>query len=114
MSDDLYSELRKKTPVVSGGLVRMRNEAFKDDQVPGKYKILAALAIAIVIKCEPCLKGYTKLAFEKGVSEDELFEFINVALTEGGCPAEQWALKAYQTYKELVAGKKVKEEICCE
>jgi hypothetical protein len=42
MSENLYSELRKLTPKVTGGLVRMREETFKDASVPAKYKILAA------------------------------------------------------------------------
>ncbi len=113
MSKSLYNELRKLSPKVTGGLVRMREEAFKDAVVPAKYKILAALVAVLVTKCEPCLRAYTKMAFQTGVTQDELIEFLNVAMTEGGCPGEQWALKAFQTYKELQQGKEIKEEVCC-
>ncbi len=113
MSKSLYNELRKLSPKVTGGLVRMREEAFKDAAVPAKYKILAALVAVLVTKCEPCLRAYTKMAFQAGVTQDELIEFLNVAMTEGGCPGEQWALKAFQTYKELQQGKEIKEEVCC-
>jgi len=47
------------------------------------------------------------------VTQEELLEFLNVAITEGGCPAEQWSLKAYQVYKELQQGKQIEEEVCC-
>ncbi len=109
----LYTEFRKLSPKVTGGLVRMREETFKDAAVPAKYKILAALAVVIVDKCEPCIRAYTKMAFESGVTQPELIEFLNVAMTEGGCPAEQWAMKAYAVYKELKKGKTVEEEVCC-
>jgi AhpD family alkylhydroperoxidase len=56
--------------------------------VPAKYKILAALAVVVVEKCEPCIRAYTKLAYEKGAKWEEILEFLNVAMTEGGCPAE--------------------------
>lgn len=114
MSTGLYPEFRKLSPKVTGGLVRMREATFKDESVPAKYKILAALAIVVVTKCEPCIKAYTKMAYQKGVSLDELMEFLNVSMTEGGCPAEQWALKAYETYKDLQAGVEIAEDVCCE
>lgn len=113
MSENLYTEFRKQSPKVTGGLVRMREETFRDSAVAAKYKILAALAIVVVTKCEPCIRAYTKMAFETGITREELMEFLNVAMTEGGCPAEQWAMKAYQVYKELLQGKKVEEEVCC-
>lgn len=108
-----YEEFRKLTPKVTGGLVRMREETFKDDAVPARYKILAALAIVVVTKCEPCIRAYAKLAFEAGVTEKELLEFLNVAMTEGGCPGEQWAMKALQAFRELRQGKLFEEEVCC-
>lgn len=108
-----YEEFRKLTPKVSGGLVRMREETFKDGAVPARYKILAALAIVVVTKCEPCIRAYAKLALEAGVTEKELLEFLNVAMTEGGCPGEQWAMKALQAFRELQQGKLFEEEVCC-
>lgn len=113
MSESLYTEFRKLSPKVTGGLIRMREEAFKDASVPARYKILSALVAVVVTKCEPCIRGYTKMAFQTGVTQDELIEFLNVAIIEGGCPGETWALKAFQIYKELQQGKEIEEELCC-
>lgn len=113
MAENIYTELRRLSPKVTGGLIRMREETFKDAAVPAKYKILSALTIVVVTKCELCIKAYTKMAYQKGVTQDELLEFLNVAMTEGGCPGEQWALKAFQVYKELQQGKQIEEEVCC-
>ena len=66
MTDDLYTSFRKLSPKVTGSLVRMREETFKDASVPAKYKILAALVAVVVTKCEPCLRAYTKMAFQAG------------------------------------------------
>ncbi len=113
MPESLYTEFRKLSPKVTGGLVRMREDTFKDASVPAKYKIMAALVAVVVGKCEPCLRAYTKMAYQAGVTQNELVEFLNVAITEGGCPGETWALKAFQTYKELQQGKEIEEEVCC-
>ena len=79
----VYAELRKQTPKVTGSLVRMRQETFTDAAVPAKYKVLAALSIAIVIRCEPCIRAYVKKAFEAGATYDE---FIDGSLTLISCP----------------------------
>lgn len=112
-SVDLYDTLRKLSPKVTGGLVRMRSETFKDAAVPAKYKILSALAIVVATKCEPCIRGYTKMAYEAGATLEEVVEYLNVAMTEAGCPAEQWALKALETYYDMEQGNTVDMEICC-
>lgn len=113
MTGNMYDELRRLSPKVTGGLVRMRSETFKDKAVPAKYKILAALSIVVATKCEPCIKGYTKMAFDAGTTKNELVEFLNVAITESGCPGEQWAMLALKTYSDMEAGIKVDADICC-
>ena len=113
MSENLYEKLRRLSPKVTGGLIRMRSETFKDAVVPAKYKILSALAIVVATKCEPCIKGYTKMAFQAGATESELVEFLNVAITESGCPGEQWAIIALNVYNDLNTGKNVEADICC-
>jgi AhpD family alkylhydroperoxidase len=101
----LFAELRKLSPKVTGGLLRMRQEAYRDGVVPAKYKLLAAMAISIAIRCEPCIRAYVRMAVGKGISREELLEFLDVAMTMQGCPGEEWALKAYAVYKECPDGK---------
>lgn len=113
MSENTYEKLRRLSPKVTGSLVRMRAETFKDAAVPAKYKILGALGIVVVTKCEPCIKGYTKMALEAGTTQDELIEFLNVAITESGCPGEQWAMLALDTYGQLDSGGQVDVDLCC-
>ncbi len=109
-----YAEFRKLSPKITSALIKMRQESFKNGAVRGKYKVLTALAIVVVTKCEPCVRSYVKSAIRAGVTEEELTEFLNVAITEGGCPAEQWAIKAYKFYKELKQSKQIEEELCCQ
>jgi AhpD family alkylhydroperoxidase len=113
MTSAIYEKLRKSSPKVTGALVRMRSETFRDASTPAKYKILAALSIVVATKCEPCIKGYTKMAHAAGTSESELIEFLNVAITESGCPGEQWAMLALKTYSDLEKGIKVDADLCC-
>ncbi len=110
----LFAELRRLSPRVTGDLLRMRQVAYGDGAVPSKYKLLTALAISIAIRCEPCIRAYVKMAYDKGASQEELIEFLEVAMTMQGCPGEEWALKAYGFYKELLSGQTQDlTETCC-
>ncbi|MEP6601959.1 MAG: carboxymuconolactone decarboxylase family protein [Nitrospirota bacterium] len=109
----IFADLRRLSPKVTGGLLRMRQEAYRDGVVAGKYKLLTALAISITIRCEPCIRAYVKMAIEKEVSEQELIEFLEVAMTMQGCPGEEWALKAWAAYKEYASGIQTTEPVTC-
>jgi alkylhydroperoxidase/carboxymuconolactone decarboxylase family protein YurZ len=53
------------------------------------------------------------MACEKGVSQQELIEFLEVAMTMQGCPGEEWALKAYAAYKEYASGTRTTGSLNC-
>ena len=112
-SETLFTEFRRLSPKVTGGLLRMRQETYRNATVPAKYKLLAAMAISIALRCEPCIRAYVQQAHDQGVSREELVEFLEVAITMQGCPGEEWALKAYAVYKECLAGKQQTEEVPC-
>lgn len=113
-AENLFEELRRLSPKVTGGLLRMRQEAYRDGVVPAKYKLLAAMTISIAIRCEPCIRAYVQMACDKGISQEEFLEFLEVAMTMQGCPGEEWALKAYAVYKEYMAGSSpIGDRACC-
>jgi AhpD family alkylhydroperoxidase len=113
-TESLYTEFRRLIPKVTGGLVRMRQEAYRDGVVPSKYKLLAALVTSIAIRCEPCIRAYVSLIRKQGITQEELLEFLDVAITMQGCPGEEWALKTYAMYKEHASIEQPDEAaICC-
>ena len=112
-TESVYTEFRRLSPKVTGGLLRMRQETYRDGAVPAKYKLLTALVISIAIRCEPCIRAYVKMAYEKGLLQEELIEFLEVAMTMQGCPGEEWALKAYAAYKECEADTRSSETATC-
>jgi AhpD family alkylhydroperoxidase len=93
----------------------MRQKAYRDGVVPAKYKLLTAMAISIAIRCEPCIQAYVQMANEQGVSQEEVIEFLEVAMTMQGCPGEEWALKAYAAYKESLDRVTTSDAtVCCD
>jgi AhpD family alkylhydroperoxidase len=113
-NDSLFAEMRKLSPKVTGGILRTREAAYEDGKVDGKYKLLTALAISVAIRCEPCIRAYVKMAVDRGTTQEELIEFLNVAMTMQGCPGEEWSLKAYAFYKEFTCRQAQEtSEACC-
>ena len=113
-AENLFGELRRLSPKVTGGLLRMRQETYRDGAVPAKHKLLAAVAISIAIRCEPCIRAYVQMACDKGITQEELIEFLEVAMTMQGCPGEEWALKAFAAYKECQQSVQPgTDEACC-
>jgi AhpD family alkylhydroperoxidase len=112
--ESLYSEMRRLSPKVTGGIMRARQAAYEEGKVASRYKLLTAMAISIALRCEPCIRAYVKMALDKGTSREEFIEFLNVAMTMQGCPGEEWALKAYGFYKGFSSGLiKVNTDSCC-
>src|SRR5207245_10553535 len=89
-AERLFGELRRLSPKVTGGLLRMRQEGYRDGAVPAKYKLLAALALSVAIRCEPCIRAYVKMAYEKGITQAELIGFLEGAMKMQGCDGGGW------------------------
>ena len=111
--ETVTKELAQLSPEITASIAKMRQVAYNAGQVPSRYKLLAAAAMSVVIRCEPCIRAYVEWAAKKGASKDELVEFLNVAMTMQGCPGEEWALKALAAYDELVQGRSVAGNGCC-
>ncbi len=113
-TDPLFAELRRLSPKVTGGIMRARQATYENGSVPAKFKLLTAMAISVAIRCEPCIRAYVRMAVDQSVTQDELIEFLNVAMTMQGCPGEEWALKAYAVYKDcLDGGSHADTSTCC-
>ncbi|MBI5853735.1 MAG: hypothetical protein HZB35_00555 [Nitrospirae bacterium] len=53
------------------------------------------------------------MAVDKGISQEELIEFLEVVMTMQGCPGEEWALKAYAAFKECTSRQQPADAVCC-
>lgn len=103
--DPIAVKLRKTSPKVTGGILRVRESALAEGVFPAKVKVLTALSLSVAIRCEPCIEMYVERAIEEGATYEEIVEFLNLAMAMQGCPGEAWALKALEIYERLAAGR---------
>jgi len=98
-------DLKELSPEIHSALEHIRSVAYRDGEVPGKYKLLVALAIAASIKCEPCIRMYAEKAAKAGATREEAIEILNVTMALGGCVGEAWTHKALVAF-EIFARKR--------
>lgn len=77
---------REKSPAYKAFL-ELENQAFRDGALDRKTKELMALAISVIVKCEPCMEYHVREAIEHGATEQEVLEALEVAVEMGGGPA---------------------------
>jgi AhpD family alkylhydroperoxidase len=108
-------DLAELSPEIHSALALVRDVAYADGIFPSKVKILTALAIAVIIKCEPCIRMYVDKAIAAGTRRDEAVEILNVAMAMGGCPGEAWVHKALLLFESQVQKRAVTagDEACC-
>ena len=117
--DPIVVKLRKTSPKVTGGVLRVREAALAAGLFPAKVKALTALSLSVAIRCEPCIEMYVGRALEEGATYEEVVEFLNVAMAMQGCPGEAWALKALNIFHRLSEGRseaadRERAQACCE
>jgi AhpD family alkylhydroperoxidase len=88
-SDRSYApKVRRAAPVEAQASQDFVGAVMKnpDGQVPGKYRELIAIAVALTTQCEMCLESHTAAAAEHGATAEEIAEtaFITAALRAGG------------------------------
>lgn len=57
----------------------LATEILKDGALSSKEKSIIALACAVAVKCEQCVKAHKKNALEAGATMDEILEAAAVA-----------------------------------
>jgi AhpD family alkylhydroperoxidase len=64
---------------LSDAFKNLATQIMKDGALSSKEKSIIALACAIALKCEYCVKAYKKNALEAGATMDEILEAAAVA-----------------------------------
>jgi AhpD family alkylhydroperoxidase len=82
--------------------IDLEKQAFRPGALEKKVKEMMAIAISIVVKCEPCIEYHVREALQAGASVEQIVEAIEVAFEMGGGPATvqaRFALEAMEHYR---------------
>ncbi|HHX71183.1 MAG: carboxymuconolactone decarboxylase family protein [Miniphocaeibacter sp.] len=96
--------LGKNSPEVMGGFAELHKKIMGTTAISVKEKELIALGIAIAIRCEGCILAHVNAAKKAGVTLEEIYGVIEVAILMSGGPGTAYggiaAAYAEEVYKE--------------
>lgn len=101
--DALTGRLGADMPDTMGGFVSLHKNAIADGALSARTKELAALGIAIAVRCEGCIAYHVHDALAAGATKDEIVEIIGVAMLMGGGPALMYGAEAYEALEQFDA-----------
>jgi AhpD family alkylhydroperoxidase len=94
-------DLRDLIPDVISAYSTMQRAALSDGALPGRFKELIALAIAVTKECDGCISAHARGAARQNATEEEVAEAMGVAVLMNGGPATVWAPRALSAFREL-------------
>ena len=101
-------EIKKKTEKLVASAPELTNflkyvhTAEEPKALDTKVKELISLAIAVVVRCEPCILWHCEAAINAGATKEEILDALKVAVVMGGGPALMYAVKAYEIAEEFL------------
>ena len=101
---DMRSALRtlnQANPNIPAGFGAMSKAALQGDLLDAKTKELVALAIAVGVRCEPCVGFHVEALKRHGGTREELAEMLAMCVQMGGGPVLMYAAKAIEAWDEL-------------
>src|SRR5262245_49526130 len=81
---------RKDGSIAPGGTIvtkrffRLDGQTYEDGALPAKTKELLGLVASAVLRCDDCIAYHIDQCVKAGVSDEELWEVLDVALIVGG------------------------------
>jgi len=95
-------KLRKEMPGVMSSFGKFSAEVLKDSALTKKTKELIAVALAVGLTCEYCIRFHVPKAVEAGASRAEILEAAGVSIMMAGGPAATYtALFLLEVLDEL-------------
>jgi AhpD family alkylhydroperoxidase len=82
----------------------LEQAAYREGALSTKTKLLAGIAVSVVINCEACMQWHVEEAVKVGVGEAEIVEMIEVAIKMGGAPAVVASRVAFEVMNQVLPG----------
>lgn len=95
--------LKDNLPLIMENFKGFAESVTQDGLLSKKEKELIAVAVAVGIRCQPCIANHVKRALECGASVQEILESCSVAVMMGGGPAVAYTSYVVKALKELGA-----------
>lgn len=93
-------ELRRSAPGPMQAFSAMGQAALAPGALDTKTKELMALAIAVAVRCDPCVTYHAAAAVKQGATREEIAETMGLAVYMGAGPSAMYAAQALEAYDQ--------------
>ncbi|WP_460272440.1 carboxymuconolactone decarboxylase family protein [Celeribacter sp. ULVN23_4] len=93
--------LNKANKNIPAGFGAMSKAALEGEALDHKTKELLATAMAVSVRCEPCIGFHVEALMKHGGTREELTEMLAMNVQMGGGPVLMYAAKALECWDEL-------------
>ncbi len=93
--------IQEYLPGVLENFMGVTQSAMKQELIPPRTKELMAVAIAVGIRCQPCIVHHVKSALDQGATAAEIMEACSVAIMMGGGPSIAYTSYVVQALKDF-------------
>jgi AhpD family alkylhydroperoxidase len=94
-------KMLKLIPDGVNGFQQLHSKTMAEGVLSVKQKELIAIAIGLVLRCEPCIMAHIRRALSIGTTKEEILEAAQVALMMGGGPVYTYIPIAIETIEAL-------------
>ncbi len=91
----------KDTDRVTKRFFSLDSQAYREGNIPVRYKELMGLVASMVLRCDDCITYHLVRCKQEGVSREELVEAMSIALVVGGSIVIPHLRGAYEILEEL-------------
>ncbi|HBG98765.1 MAG: carboxymuconolactone decarboxylase family protein [Rhodobacteraceae bacterium] len=96
-------EFNKVNPETAKGFGALSKAAKETGPLDLKTKELIACAIAIAVRCEPCIAFHVEALIKAGGTREELADMLSMCVQMGGGPSLMYTAKALDCWDQLTA-----------
>jgi len=96
-------QISRHFPEVLEAFRKLGQEVFAEKNLSPKVKELIAVAVAVAIRCQPCIANHVKKALDQGATVPEILEACSVAIVMGGGPGIAYTSYVVKALKDLGA-----------
>lgn len=90
-------------PAVLDAFSGLGSKVYESGNIPPKYKELTALAVAVAIRCQPCIANHTKKALNQGATVSEILEACCTSIMMAGGPGIAYTSYVVKALRDLGA-----------
>ncbi|MEO0202250.1 MAG: carboxymuconolactone decarboxylase family protein [candidate division WOR-3 bacterium] len=100
--EEMNEKILKEGTLYTKRFFALDQDVYKDGKIPKKYKEMMGLVASIVLRCDDCITYHVIQCIQNGLTKEEFFEILDIALIVGGSITIPHIRKAVKTYFDLI------------